>query len=111
MALAMRSRASASRLEFPCRSSQKIGLLAAHAEAPLTCKGMAKVTWDGEHRKIEGAYQTGCRSTEMHPARTTTGATKRPPKHPTTHPNLMFHYRSLLPLGGDVGCLNCRRTS
>jgi len=23
----------------------------------------------------------------------------------------MFHYRSLLPLGGGVGCRNCRRTS
>src|SRR5450432_59216 len=113
MLLAMKSRASASLLEFPCRSSQKIGLLAGPCEAPLTCKGMAKAIWDGDNRKIEGAYQTGCRSTEAHPARTTTGATKRPPKHPTTHPNLMFHYRVFGCLGAVFpagGCCNLSQT-
>src|SRR5450432_14619 len=73
---------------------------------PLTCKGMAKAIWDGDNRKTEGAYQTGCRSTETHPARTTTGATKTPRKTPTTHPNLMFHYQCFWPPNRSWGNLS-----
>jgi hypothetical protein len=43
--------------------------------------------WDKKTRKIEGASRPGCKSIEMHPARTSTGATRDHQKNPTTHPN------------------------
>jgi hypothetical protein len=74
---------------------------------------MAAAVWDGVKCKIEGASQTGCKLAQMHPARTPTGATERSPKNPTTHPNLMFHYRVFGCLGlvfAAGGCCNLLQT-
>jgi hypothetical protein len=56
--------------------------------------------------QVRGASQTGCRPTETHPARTTTAATKKPPKKPTTHPNLTFHYQCFWPPNRSWGDLS-----
>ena len=97
--MVMRNRASALLLEFPCPSSQKIGLL----DGPCAKRLSLVRKWRRRFgtaiiAKSMGAYQMGCRLIEMHPARSATGATKNRPKKPTTHPNLMF------PLP-DFGCL------
>jgi hypothetical protein len=70
-----------------------------------TCKGVAEAVWDGGNRKIGGASQAGCRSTEMNTDRTSTASTKRPGKNQTTHPN---PYVPLPGLWLSVGRLRCR---
>jgi hypothetical protein len=80
---------------------------------PLTYKAMAEAIWDEDNRKIDGASQTGCRGIEVHPTLTATGATRKHSKNPTTHPNLMFHYRVFGCLGGVFaagGCCNLLQT-
>jgi hypothetical protein len=80
-----------------------------HVKTPLTYKAMAEAIWDEDNRKIEGASQMGCRAIEVHPTLTATGATRKHSKTPTTHPNLMFHYRVFGCLDGVFaagGCYN-----
>jgi len=65
------------------------------------------------NRKIEGASRMVCIVIEMHPARSATVAMRNRPKSPTTHPNLMFHYRVFGCLGGVFaagGCCNLLQT-
>jgi len=84
-----------------------------HVKTPLTYKAMAEVLWDEDDRKIDGASQMGCRGIEVHPTLTATGATRKTSKNPTTHPNLMFHYRGFGCLGGVFaagGCCNLLQT-
>jgi hypothetical protein len=68
---------------------------------------MAKAIWDEDNRKIDGASQMGCRGIEVHPTLTATGATRKHSKNPTTHPNLMFHYRVFGCLGGVFAAGGC----
>src|ERR1700733_12689916 len=100
-------------LNFPARHLRKSDCSLGHMEAPLTCKEMAEAIWDEDNRQIDGASQMGCRGIEVHPTLTATGATRKHSKNPTTHPNLMFHYRCFGSLGGVFaagGCCNLLQT-
>jgi len=76
---------------------------------------MAEAVWDGGNRKIGGASQAGCRSTEMNTDRTSTASTKRPGKKQTTHPNPYVPLPVFLasePLAGRaIRAAGCRKTS
>src|ERR1019366_1827323 len=98
MPLVMRSRASASLLEFPCRSSQKIGLLAGPCWERLSpVRGRRRRFGTEIIAKSKAHTKRDAGPLKRIPPEPQLEQQKDPPRNPTTHPNLMFHYQCFWP--------------